>query len=299
MAAANWFHTPDYQLFFFQTEGGSPFAYRLVPEPLLPHRRSCAPRGRDLDPGLDVVEEPRQRECRWYSFAQDQISTMANKTKWSAYTRARVDALRTAAAADDREALVELAVLYDDGSARDSDGELLVKRDRRRARTFYARAAELGDASAMTAMADNLTPTGHSTQALARAEKLYRRAFRLGEDTAAENLAATYKNLGRYRDAVRWYRRAATAGSPTAPLELARAELYGTGTRRDARAAFVTLRRLARQRLGWNNWLRVEAMQLMADALMNGWLVRRDHAQGEAWLRRAAKLDPEDYYAAR
>ena len=37
----------------------------------------------------------------------------------------------------------------------------------------------------------------------------------------------------------------------------------------------------------------------MADALMNGWPVRRDFAQGEVWLRRAAKLDPGDYYAAR
>ena len=48
-----------------------------------------------------------------------------------------------------------------------------------------------------------------------------------------------------------------------------------------------------------HNWLRIEAMQIMADALMNGWLMRRDHARGDALLRRAAKLDPHDYYAAR
>ena len=116
---------------------------------------------------------------------------------------------------------------------------------------------------------------------------------------AAENLASTYLNLGRHRDAVRWFQRAADAGSPTAPLELARAALYGTGTRRDARAAFVTLRRLARQRLGWNNWLRIEAMQLMADALLNGWLVRRDVAKSDALLEQAAKLDPRDHDAPR
>ena len=115
-------------------------------------------------------------------------------------------------------------------------------------------------ADKLTEMADKLTPRRHSARALAKAEKLYRRAFRLGSDTAAENLAATYQNLGRYRDAVRWYRRAEAAGSPTASLEIARAELYGTGTRRDAHSAFVRLQRLATQRLGWNNWLRVEAM---------------------------------------
>lgn len=221
-----------------------------------------------------------------------------NKTAWPS-TREDIDGLRKAAAADDREALVTLAVLHDEGTARDGKGKLLVKRDRRRARTYLERAAQLGDPAAITLMADNLTPRGHSARALAQAEKLYRRAFRLGYDTAAENLAATYQNLGRYRDAVQWYRRAESAGSPTATLEIARAELYGTGTRRNASAAFVRLERLARQRLGWNNWLRVEAMQLMADALMKGWLVRRDFARGEALLREAGKLDPNDYYAGR
>ncbi len=220
------------------------------------------------------------------------------KTSWPS-TRDEVEALHKAAATDDRDALAKLAVLYDEGSARDTDGTLLVGRSRRRGRECYARAAELGDPASMTVMADDLTPKGHSARALAQAEKLYRRAFRLGYDTAAENLAAVYLNLGRCRDAVRWYRRAEATGSPTASLEIARAELYGLGTRRDVHSAFIRLERLARQRLGWNNWLRIEAMQVMAHALMNGWLMRRDFARGEAWLRQAAKLDPSDYSAAR
>ncbi len=220
------------------------------------------------------------------------------KTSWPT-TRGDVDSLRKAAATGDLDALTTLAVLHDEGRARDADGQLLVKRDRRRASAYWTRAAELGDASAITVLADNLTPRGHSARALAQAEKLYRRAFRLGYETAAGNLAATYLNLGRHRDAVRWYRRAEAAGSPTASLEIARAELYGLGTRRNARSARARLERLARQRLGWNNWLRIEAMNLMTDALMNGWLVRRDVARGEAWLRQASRLDPGDYYAAR
>lgn len=218
---------------------------------------------------------------------------MAKHKSWWPSTREEIDAVRTAAASDDREALARLAVVYDCGVT-DTAGHLLVRRNRRLARKYWSRAADLGDPAAITVMANNLTPKGHSARALAQAEKLYRRAFHLGSSTAADNLAATYQNLGRYRDAVRWHRRAAAAGSPTAPLDIARAELYGTGTRRNARAAFVKLERLARQRLGWNNWLRIEAMKLMADALMNGWLVRRDHARGDAWLRRAAKLEPLD-----
>jgi len=221
-----------------------------------------------------------------------------SKTRWPS-TREDVAALQRAAAADDADALETLALLYEDGNARDANGKVLAQRNPGRARKYYARAAELGSPAAITVIADGLMEKGQGAKALAEAERLYRRAFRLGYDTAAENLAATYQNLGRYHDAVRWYRRAEAAGSPTAALELARAELYGTGTRRDARRAFGRLERLARQRLGWNNWLRVEAMQLMADALKNGWLVRRDFARGEAWLRQAAKLDPDDYYAAR
>jgi TPR repeat protein len=215
------------------------------------------------------------------------------KTKtWWPSTRGEIQALHKAAATDDRDALSKLALLYDEGGARDTDGRLLVKRDRRRAREYYARAAHLGDPVALTVVANELTQRGHSARALARAERLYRQAFRLGYDGAAENLAAVYLNIGRYRDAVRWYRHAEAAGSQTASLQVARAELFGLGTRRDVRSAFVKLERLARQRLGWNNWLRVEAMRLMADALMNGWLARRDFARGEAWLRQAAMLDP-------
>jgi TPR repeat protein len=150
------------------------------------------------------------------------------------------------------------------------------------------------DPAEITVMADNLTKPGHSAGAFRQAERLYRQAFRLGYDTAAENLAATYLNRGRHREAVQWFRRAHTAGSPTASLEIARAELYGIGTRRNVRAAFAKLKHLADQRLGWNTWLRVEAMQIMADALINGWLITRDYNRGEALLRRAATLEPTD-----
>jgi hypothetical protein len=40
-------------------------------------------------------------------------------------------------------------------------------------------------------------------------------------------------------------------------------------------------------------------MQIMADALINGWLATRDYTRGEALRQRAAKLDPNDYSAAR
>jgi TPR repeat protein len=120
--------------------------------------------------------------------------------------------------------------------------------------------------------------------------RLYRRAFGLGDTTAALNLAATYQNLGRYRDAVRWFRRALAAGDSSALLELARAELYGIGTRRDVPAAITKLRRVARDIASMSQLEREDAMTTMADALRNGWLVRRDYDEALRWFRRAAHV---------
>jgi TPR repeat protein len=125
---------------------------------------------------------------------------------------------------------------------------------------------------------------------LARAEKLYKQAFRLGNTTAAFNLAVTYQNLGRYRNAVGWFRRALAAGDPSAILELAKAELFGLGTRRNVAAAISKLRRVARGGAFTAPLERTEAMLIIADALRNGWLVRRDYPQALGWLRKAARL---------
>jgi hypothetical protein len=82
-----------------------------------------------------------------------------DKTLWPS-TPQEVAGLHKAAAADDPDALTTLAVLYEEGTARDRNNKLLVRRDRRRGRSYWDRAAQLGDPAAITVIADNLTPRG-------------------------------------------------------------------------------------------------------------------------------------------
>ncbi len=124
---------------------------------------------------------------------------------------------------------------------------------------------------------------------------LYRRAFRIGEATAAYNLAFTYKLRGRYREAVAWWRRAHAAGDPSAILDLALAELHGQGTRRNVRGALAKLRQAANAtETKWfprSSGENVRAMIHLARVYGEGWLVPRDLAESVRWLRRAAEWD--------
>lgn len=208
------------------------------------------------------------------------------------YTRELVNALRHGAEADDCDSLTILAMFHRDG-LRGRRGEVLIRRNARRALQYDLRAAELGDTGAMASVADALTSPPSTPSNLARGEKLYKRAFRLGNTTAALNLAVTYQNIGRYRDAVRWFRRALAAGDTSALLELAKAELSGMGTRRNVAAALDRLRRLASGVAFTAPFERTEAMLIMADAFRNGWLVRRDYPQAIRLLRKAASLGSE------
>lgn len=98
----------------------------------------------------------------------------------------------------------------------------------------------------LIATANKLTRRPGDRSRLPKAARPYRAAFRLGDATAAYNLACTYQNLGEHRAVVRWYRRTLAAGDLSALWPLAEAELYGLGTERDAVDALVTkLTRLA------------------------------------------------------
>ncbi len=148
---------------------------------------------------------------------------------------------------------------------------------------------KLRDADALQAQADRLTP---SPRTRAEGIRLYRKAYRLGSHTAAFNLAITYRTLGDHRAAVRWFRRAVIAGDPSASMEVARAELYGLGTRRDVPAVFAKLRAIAAAAtiMVPRNIDRIRALLLMADALEWGCLARIDDPASRRLVRRAARL---------
>ena len=173
-----------------------------------------------------------------------------------------------------------------------SDGTIHIRRSAARAHHYTERAAALGDVGSITSIADKLTASGSRADFL-RGVAMYHRAIRKGYSTAMHNLALKYLNAGAHTKAVRWYRRAATARidpDESALLEVARAELSGVGTRRNARAAIRKLEKLARSKTWYHPTYanQIEAMIVLADAYIYGWVVPRDYELGRRWLKRAA-----------
>lgn len=207
------------------------------------------------------------------------------------WTPHHADALRAAAQRGEADALAELGYLHSTGWVR-SDGNVIVRRDRKAARRYLERAAAMGHAEGSACLAMLLLDSSDDARTFKRAEALYRRAFQRGYSTAAYNLAVAYKKRQRYRDAYRWFERAHAEGDPSALLQLARAELYGVGTKRDPVGALAKLRRMANSTTKYwpaSDGENVEAMLIIADALMEGWLLPRNFNAGLRWLRRAAK----------
>jgi TPR repeat protein len=73
-----------------------------------------------------------------------------------------------------------------------------------------------------------------------------RNKLRLGDPTASNNIAATYRELGNFRRAFYWWRRTAGPQDGDAWLEVGYCLQYGIGTRRDPTAAIRAYRRAIR-----------------------------------------------------
>jgi TPR repeat protein len=73
-----------------------------------------------------------------------------------------------------------------------------------------------------------------------------RNKLRLGDTTASNNVAATYRELGNFRRAFQWWRRTAGPKDGDAWFEVGYCLQYGIGTRRDPTAAIRAYRRAIR-----------------------------------------------------
>jgi TPR repeat protein len=166
------------------------------------------------------------------------------------------------ARAGDAEAAWYLGTLHQDGFF-DAGGARVLARSPRRAAELYRLGVARGHTSSMV----NLATLLWSGRGVARdgnaALRLELRAARLGAVSAIHNVAIiSYRQLGKHRTAYRWFLRAAKVGARPW-LDLARAQLFGLGTRRDVRAAVRTLRRAERD-AGISEGERQEARALLA-----------------------------------
>lgn len=209
----------------------------------------------------------------------------------NAARRSHLARLQEQASASDPEALWSLACAYEDGYL-DADGTVLLRRNRRKAIQLYRRAAELGETSAMLNLAALLSRSPCTPADLAEALRWEKRAARRGDPTAAFNVGISYKNLGDYGAAVKWFRKAEACGDDAAWLELAKAELFAAGTRRNVKRATARLEQVAAsERVSRGE--AEEARILLGYLYQDGWLVRRSLPEGLRHLRRAARRGSE------
>lgn len=160
----------------------------------------------------------------------------------------------------------------------------------KRRRSPTRRVRRISETNAITTLADELDVSS-SPAGVAKARRLYRDAARAGDTTAMFNLAVSFRRDGRYRDAVTWFRRAATQGDPSARHELAKSQLFGLGQRRNPRSAIRTLLALSRfDDIRFAPFAREECLMLVASTLLDGWLVPRDYAAACKHLRTAVSL---------
>lgn len=150
--------------------------------------------------------------------------------------------------------------------------------------------AALGDTSCMINLAVHLTSGRGVGRDLEAALRWERRAVLLGEPTAAMNAALTYKAMGKHRQAFAWLLRAQEMGNDV-DLELAKARLFGAGTRRDPDAAVAGLKRVTRS-TGVAEIERIEARLLLAWLYWDGTFVARSYEEHRRWLARAGVAIP-------
>lgn len=216
--------------------------------------------------------------------------------EWSAARSAnRLPALLAelrAAARTDPGAMSYLATLYREG-VEGRGGAVLVRRSPRRSLAYARRAAAAGDHDGLLEVANHLdgVEDGASTR---RARQIYRRLARRGDGTAMFNLAVSYQRDQRHPLAIKWFRAAAAQGYRSARIELAKARYFGTGVRRQPRAALAELVAISsRWEIDISPFDREQCLVFVARALLDGWGVPRDPAKARSHLQAAAKLGSE------
>jgi uncharacterized protein len=165
-----------------------------------------------------------------------------------AYTKspAEWDTLLAKAEAGDPEAQCEVAALNEDG-CKDRRGRILVRASKRKAFLWYRKSAGLGHPWAQIAVGNYIGNGLVVRKDALEAIRWYKRAIRGGEKgSAAHNIAVTYRENGKYRQAVRWFRRGAENGNDDDWIQLGIHLYWGIGVKADCATAAQLFRRASK-----------------------------------------------------
>ena len=194
----------------------------------------------------------------------------------------------------DAEAEWRVAELYEDG-CKDRRGRVLVRVSNRKAVEWFRRSAEHGCGSAQNNLGVILGGNYGVKKNVREALLWLKRAFRGGDtDSAANNIAITYRQNGNLRQAVRWFRKVDTSRDDVL-VQLGVHSYWGKGVRTDHQAAVRYFRKAIREKDIWE-WGLDDANFYLGIAYLEGKGVRKSFKMAQKHLERANR--DSDHLAA-
>jgi hypothetical protein len=197
-------------------------------------------------------------------------------------------ALLAKAAEGDAEAEYEVATVYDYG-CKDSRGRILIRRSIDKAVTWYRRAAEHGSGGAQNNLGVILGGN-HGVKRNAREALLWlNRAFRCGDTCCApNNIAITYRENGKFRQAVRWFERCADRRDADVLIQLGIHYYWGKGVLVDHAFAVRLFRNAIKRKYAAEDSLE-DAFFYLGIAYLEGNGVKKSLRMARKYFERANK----------
>jgi TPR repeat protein len=196
-----------------------------------------------------------------------------------------IKALLAHAEDGDAEAEYELACYFTHG-CKDLSGKTIVKHSVKFAAELTRRAALRGLPSAQLALSTLLEYGRGLERDPAQALVWLKKAARAGNGSAANNIAIMYRENGKPRLAVQWFRMAVESGDDDALIQLGVHEYWGIGVRADHRHAVASFKRATKSR-HITEAGRDDAFFYLGVAYLEGKGIRQSSASAIKMLERA------------
>jgi TPR repeat protein len=198
-----------------------------------------------------------------------------------------IKALFVRANADDAEAEYELSCYFEYG-CKDLAGRIIVRRSNRNAVEWTLRSALHGETAARVALGNRLDSGCGMEKDPIQALRWYRMAARVGNSSAANNIAITFRQNGNFRRAVHWFRASIALGDDEARIQLGVHQYWGIGVRADHSAAIANFKTVTKAKFITEAG-RDDAFFYLSAAYLEGKGVRQSKAIAREMLERAKR----------
>lgn len=196
----------------------------------------------------------------------------------------------------DADSMVRVSDIYESGCQIPS-GRTLVHRSSQKSLRWLRRAAEAKGYGAQNNLGVYLSRPKSTSAERSEAHRWFLKAFRSGDHLAAENMALAYREEGKMRNAVAWFRKGDLRIDGGLAIQLGLHRYFGIGTRMDPKSA-VSLFRSAIKSKNISGWERDNGYFYLAIPYLEGKGVRISVSKAKKLLERA-NIDGDHQPAAR